>query len=107
MNVHWVVIIALNHSNVVIPRVHSGVKSQELPQPQQQLLHQQQRPQLNVRIFIRNIIHRSQHTLNRIAIDTLLGLIQLPVPDTLNMISDTVHVILVSKGTIKALALVK
>lgn len=95
MNVHWDVIIALNHLNAEILKVHSGVKGQELPQPLPQQLHQQQRPQPSVHIFIRKIIHRSQHTLNRIAIDTLLGLIQLPILDTLNMnmISDTVHVI--------------
>lgn len=106
MNVHWVVTIALNPSNAEIPKVRSDVKNQELPQPLQQLPPQHQRLQPNVHIFIHNIIHRRQPTLNRIVIDTLLGLIQLPIQDTLNTINDTVHVMSVSKGTIKALALV-
>lgn len=104
MNVHWAVTIAPNHLNAAIRKAHSGVKNQGLQRPPQRQLQQQRRLQLNVHTFTRSIMHRSQHTHNRTAIDTLLGLIQLPILETLNMISDTVHATLDSKEVAMALA---
>lgn len=91
-NAHWAITIVSNRLNAGTQRVHSDVKNQELPPPPQPQRQQQQPLRLNVRIFIRNIIHRRQHTLNRTAIDTLRGPIQLPILDTLNTINGTDHV---------------
>lgn len=106
MNAHWAVTIVLNHLNAATRKAHSDVKNQELLRPPQPQLQQHQRLQRNAHTFIRSIIHRSQHIPNRTAIDTPLGLTQLPILDTLNMISDTAHAMQGSIGVVKALALV-
>lgn len=91
MNAHWAVTIVLNHLNAAIRKAHSDVKNRDLQRLPQRQLQQHRRQQLNAPTFIRSIIHRSRRTPNRTAIDTPLGLIQLPILDTLNMISDTAH----------------